>query len=80
MVSRPRCPRLPRLPRGRVDGSRLAHGEMVGEVQMAERSPEVEGSRPENDRISWRNPDSEAQEDFVEAWATLKEVKKMSDR
>ena len=57
MVSRPRCPRMPKIPRGRVDGLRLAHGEMVGEVRMAERSPEVEGSRPENDRMSWRNPD-----------------------
>ena len=54
---------MPRIPRGRVDGSRLAHGEVVGEVRMAEHSLEVEGSRPENDRISWRNPDT--------AWRTL---------
>ena len=57
MLSRPRCPRLPRMPRVEVDGLRLAHGEVVGEVWMAERSPEVAGSRPENDRMSWRNPD-----------------------
>ena len=57
-VSRPRCPRLLRMPRVEVDGLRLAHGEMVGEVRMAERSPEVEGSRPRNDRMSWQNPDS----------------------
>ena len=57
-VSRPRCLRLPIVPRGKVDGLRLAHGKMVGKVWMAERSPEVEDLRPENDRISWRNPDS----------------------
>ena len=56
-VSYPRCLRLPRIPRAEVDGSRPAHGEVVDEVQMAKRSPEVEGSRPENDRMSWRNPD-----------------------
>ena len=48
---------MPRIPRGRVDGSRLAHSEVVGEVRMAERSPEVEGLRLENDRMSWQNPD-----------------------
>ena len=52
-VSCLRCLRLPRMPRVGVDGSRLAYGEMIGEVWMAERSPEVEGSRPENDRMSW---------------------------
>ena len=33
------------------------YGEMVSEERMAECSPEVEGSRPENDRMSWQNPD-----------------------
>ena len=49
---------MPEMPRGKVDGSRLAHGEVISKVWMAERSPEVEGSRQENDRMSWRNPDS----------------------
>ena len=56
------------MPRGKVDGSRLAHGEVVGEVQMAERSPEVEGSRPENDRIGWRNPDRNVLEHGGMSW------------
>ena len=41
-----------------VDGLRPAYGEVVGEERMAEHSLEVEGSRPENDRMSWRNPDT----------------------
>ena len=44
--------RLLRIPRAEVDGLRLAHGKVVGEVQMAECSPEVEGLRLENDRMS----------------------------
>ena len=40
------------MPRGRVNGSRLAYGKVVGEERMAKCSPVVEGSRPENDRIS----------------------------
>ena len=57
-VSCPRCLKLPRMPRAELNGSRLAHGEMVGEVRMAKHSPEVKGSRLENDRMSWQNPDS----------------------
>ena len=41
-----------------VDSLRLAYDEVVSEVQMTEHSPEVEGLRLENDRMSWRNPDT----------------------